>query len=147
MVLGACKKKGPGEEDTASTQLSVQGFLPVSGTDQTEVTVTGTNFGSTANFNLITIGGYNIVPTSASATQLVFKIPTGIPLGSYDIAVKVGGVTVTASQKFQVTATSAGSGIVSTAVVPVTNAVISKSFIDWGIGGVHPRLLFSAADI
>ncbi len=128
--------------------LIITSFSPVSGKEATIVTVNGENFSAAPNLNLITIGGTNAIPTSASKTQLVFSIPSGLAKGSYDISVKVNGKTVTSTQKFEITESSTSTGgIISTAKIPVTESIVNKSFIDWGMSGIHPRLLFTATEI
>jgi hypothetical protein len=140
----SCKKKTDGTTAPVST-LSIINFTPASGTSNTEVTITGNNFGSLPNYNLVTIGGFSTVPISASTTQLVFKIPASVAAGKFKISVKVGGVTATSSQDFEVTA--GGSGFVSTAVVPITDAIVQACFDGVGKRDIHPRLLFTADDI
>lgn len=140
----SCKKKKDIAIPTAST-LSIINFTPISGVANTEVTISGTNFGSLPSYNLISIGGLNVVPTSATTDQLVFKIPAGIAAGKFKIAVKVGGVTATSTQDFEVTAGS--NGFVSTAVVPITENIVQTCFENVGKRNIFPRLLFSADDI
>ena len=145
LVFGACKKKDM--PISSSKELSITSFFPMSGKDSTEVTINGENFSASVNYNLITVGGYNLLPKSATTTTLVFNMPVGIPLGNYEISVKVNSKIVTSTAKFEITKTSGGSGIASTATIPVNSTIISKSFLDWGKAGQHPRLLFSASDI
>ena len=68
----------------------ISSFSPVSGSEGTSITISGSNFGSTINSNTITIGGANAVMVSATSTQLVFNIPAGVFPGDYRISVKVG---------------------------------------------------------
>jgi len=143
-LLISCKKKKE-EVPPPVFALSIINFTPISGVSNTEVTITGTNFGSSPGYNLVTIGGFSVVPSSASPSQLVFNIPAGVAAGKFKISVKVGGATVTSSQDFEVTA--GGSGFVSTAVVPVTDAIVQTCFDGVGKRDIHPRLLFSADDI
>jgi len=49
------------------------------------VKIVGTGFSATNN--TVTINGTNIVPTTQSATQLVFTIPSGLAPGSYAVTV------------------------------------------------------------
>lgn len=143
-VFASCKKKKD-EVVLPVSSLSIINFTPASGVANTEVTITGTNFGTSPNYNLVSIGGFSTVPTSATPTQLVFKIPAGVAAGKFKISVKVGGITATSSQDFEVTA--GGSGFVSTAVVPITDAIVQTCFDGVGKRDVHPRLLFTADDI
>ncbi len=142
--LFSCKKK---IDETAPpvSALSIINFTPNSGVSNTEVTLTGTNFGSSPNYNLITIGGFSTAPTSATPTQLIFKIPSGVAAGKFKITVKVGGVAVTSTQDFEVTA--GGTGFISTAVVPITDGIVQTCFDGVGKRDIHPRLLFTADDI
>lgn len=142
-LLASCNKKT--DVTPAVTGPVVSGFTPASGTAGTVVTVTGTNFGPSASYNLVSIGGFNVVPTTATATQLTFRIPAGIAAGNFKISVKVGGKTGTSVQDF--TVTSGGAGFVSTAVVPISDNIVNDCFEGMGKRDIHPRLLFSASDI
>lgn len=141
-----CKKKEVGD-DSNPENLSIQGFTPVSGKDGTLVTIAGNKFSTNANSNLITIGGLNVVPVSATTTELIFNVPIGLAKGMHNISVKVNGQTVNATNKFEITDGSVGGGVVNTSLIPVNADIISKSFIDFGMVNVHPRLLFTKSDI
>ncbi len=142
-LLLSCEKKI--DSTPAVTGPSITSFSPSSGIAGTNVTISGANFGASANYNLLTISGFNVVPTSATTTQITFKIPTGIAAGSFKISVKVGGLTATSAQDF--TVTSGGAGFISTAVVPITANIVNSCFDGVGKRDIHPRLLFSAEDI
>ncbi len=144
-LLASCKRKI--DDVPAATGPSIASFSPSSGITGTDVTVTGANFGPSASYNLVSIGGFNVVPTTATTTQLTFKIPTGIAAGSFKISVKVGGLTATSAQDFTVTAGGGGGGFISTAVVPITENIVNTCFDGMGKRDIHPRLLFSAEDI
>jgi len=96
-----CKEKSIDEPVDKSP--SIESFSPASGASDSVVTIIGKNFSASTIYNLISVGSYTAVPISATSTQLVFKIPYGVPVGSYSISVKVSGITATASQKFAVT--------------------------------------------
>jgi len=101
MLTVGCKEKLTDEPVDKSPVI--ESFSPASGASDSVVTIIGKNFSASAIYNLVSVGSYTTVPTSASTTQLVFKIPYGVPVGSYSISVKVGGVTATSTQKFAVT--------------------------------------------
>lgn len=146
ILTNGCKKKDVGGGEDAD-KLAVQSFFPVSGKDGTIVTIKGSKFSASANLNLVTIGGLNIMPTSATTTELVIAIPLGLTKGMYDVSVKVNGQTVTATEKFEITEGSTGGGVINTSLIPVNAGIISKSFNDFGMVNVHPRLLFTKEDI
>jgi hypothetical protein len=69
------------------------------------VTVTGTNFGLTPSANVLTVDGVRVQVTSASATQLVGKIPLGgfscRPQRNVPVMVRVSGATASVDHPFQ----------------------------------------------
>lgn len=143
LLLASCKKKT--DDPPAVTGPSISGFSPASGTAGTMVTVTGTNFGPSVSYNLVSIAGINVLPVTATTTQLTFRVPVSISAGNFKISVKVGGLTGTSAQSF--TVTSGGGGFQSSAVIPVTDNIISECFEGMGKRDVHPRLLYSADNI
>ncbi len=80
----------------------VSSFTPISGSEGTSITISGSNFSSTGNSNIITIGSINAVVVSASSTQLVFNLPAGVVPGDYRISVKTGNSTSASTQLFTV---------------------------------------------
>ena len=69
------------------------------------VTITGENFSATALENEVGFGGVMAEdPTSASATSLTVRVPSGARTGR--ISVAVGGQTGTSSESFTVTGTT-----------------------------------------
>ncbi len=144
VIMISCKKKKD-EVTPPVLPISITNFTPTSGVSNTEVTITGTNFASIPSYNVITIGGFSSVPISATSTQLIFKIPSGVAAGKFKITIKVGDNTTTSTQDFDVT--SGGSGFVSTAIVPITDAIVQTCFDGVGKRDIHPRLLFTADNI
>lgn len=140
----SCKKKEIVNPNPADTNLSIESFSPVSGKTGTVVTVKGKNFGAAAAYNLVTIGGINVVPTATQTTELVFAIPANISAGKHKISVKVNGITAISVQEFEVTS---GSNFISTDIVPINESIVAKCFDGFGKRDVHPRLLFSQDDI
>jgi protocatechuate 3,4-dioxygenase beta subunit len=84
---------------SSSTSLSITGFTS-SGAVGSSITITGTNFSTTASENTVTINGVTATVTAATSTQLTVTVPEGATSGV--IAVTVAGVTVTTSSSFTV---------------------------------------------
>lgn len=93
----------PGEEIIPSTASPiVSSFSPGSGNEGTQVTISGSNFNPVAASNIVTIAGIQVVPLSATTTQLVIAVPAGISPGEYRISVKVGNLSSASTQQFSV---------------------------------------------
>lgn len=67
---------------------TIAGFNPAIAGTGVPVTITGSNFSSTAENNIVKINGLTATVTSASATQLIAVVPAGTSTGS--ITVDVG---------------------------------------------------------
>lgn len=99
-------------------ELTITSIAPMSGAVGTEVTITGTNFGATAEENTVTFT--DDVPaevTSVSDTSLVVLVPDGAVTGP--ITVTVGDQSKT-SADFEVTTES---GLTISSIDPVSGAV------------------------
>ena len=83
---------------------SVTSFSPTSGPIGTTLTITGTNFSTTAANNIVWFGAVKATVTAATATQLTVTVPTGTTY--QPITVTVGGLTAYSSVPFTVTFTS-----------------------------------------
>jgi hypothetical protein len=105
---------------TASTSSSptITSFSPTSGVVGTAVTISGTNFSTTAANNVVTFNGIQATVTVATATSLTVTVPTGATTGA--ISIKVGTQTAASSGNFTVT-------VVSTTVA-LTNATMKPWF-------------------
>ncbi len=66
---------------------TISSIEPASGIVGTEVTITGTNFSSTAADNQVSFNGVAATVSSASATQLVVEVPATATTGIVSIAV------------------------------------------------------------
>jgi hypothetical protein len=76
-------------------------FSPTSGPIGTAVTITGTNFNTTAANNTVYFGAVRATVTSATSTSLTVSVPAG---ATYQpITVTVGGLTCCSSKPFIVT--------------------------------------------
>jgi hypothetical protein len=110
---------------------------PVTGPLGTVVTITGNNFGATQGASTVTFAGVEAAPTSWSNTSITVPLPNGVPAGSQNLIVNVGGVINSAS--FAVTPfinnLSPTAGVIGT-VVTVTGtsfgATQSTSTITFG---------------
>ncbi len=92
-VLLSCSSSDPGpgmdpDPDPKPVVTTISGISPTSGGGGTEVTITGTNFSSTASENNITFNGVAATVTSASATQIVAVVPANATTGNVAISVK-----------------------------------------------------------
>ncbi len=86
------------EPDPNPVVHTITAIAPTSGAVGTEVTITGTNFSSTAGENAITFNGTASAATSASSTQLNAKVPEGTTTGPVAVTIKgksVNGPTFT----------------------------------------------------
>lgn len=86
---------------TVLVPLAIRDFQPRSGPVGTNVTITGTGFSERANENTVKISNVAAPVVSASATQLVVRIPQA-PSGPIEITVPNSG-TVRTSDPFTVT--------------------------------------------
>jgi len=86
---------------------TISSFSPTSGPIGTTVTITGTNFSTTAANNIVYFGAVKAVVTMASTTSLSVAVPIG---ATYQpITVTANGLTAYASKPFIVTFAGGGS--------------------------------------
>ncbi len=90
-LLPGCSEDGDGDSDPTPIIPTVTAIDPTSGIVGTEVTITGTNFSSTAAENTVTFNGTSSTVKSASSTQLLVNVPENATTGP--VAVAVGGQT------------------------------------------------------
>jgi len=143
-ILGCEKKIDPKPGDQTPEIFS---FFPSSGPEMTKVTINGKNFPLQSQYNMVLLGGYNIVPTSSSTKEIVFIVPAGLAAGDYNIALFIGGAIVSSSQKFKVTKDGADIPFVPEGTIPVNAEIVNNCFMGIRQGGVHPRLIFNSSDI
>ena len=91
------------ENLTSATVTLVPQIWPNGGPAGTVVTINGAGFGSTEGPSSVTVGGLPAVTLAWSASQIQVQIPTGTGVGNQNVAVTVGGQTVS-STTFNVTA-------------------------------------------
>lgn len=92
---------------TSPNGPSIDQVNPAAGTaGTTQVTLTGTNFSATPEANVVAIAGVAAQVLSASATQLTFIVPDGLPTATEPLTVTVNGYTSN-TVNFAVTASHA----------------------------------------
>src|SRR5215471_12268733 len=84
---------GGGSGSPAPTIASIS---PASALPGASITITGTNFSTTANANTVNFGTAGGTVTAATATSLTVTVPN-IPAGSVSVTVSVGGKTSNAA--------------------------------------------------
>ena len=77
----------------SSATVSIIAFTPSTGPVGTVVTISGTGFSSTASQNTVKFRGVMATVTSASATQLVAKVPSGATTGTISVITPTGSAT------------------------------------------------------
>ncbi|TAD93715.1 MAG: hypothetical protein EAY75_00830, partial [Bacteroidetes bacterium] len=80
------------------TAPTIASFTPASGGIGATVTITGTNFSTTASSNVVKFNGTAAIVTSATATSIVTTVPVGTTTGK--ITVEVAGKTATSASDF-----------------------------------------------
>jgi YD repeat-containing protein len=83
-----------------TSQTSVLGFDPQTGSSGTQVTISGTGFSSTVAQDSVSFNGTPATVTSASVTQLIATVPSGTTTGP--IAVTTPNGSATSSFSFMV---------------------------------------------
>jgi gliding motility-associated-like protein len=90
--------------ETVQTPPVITSFTPTSGPIGTTVTITGSNFSTTAASNVVWFGAVKATVTAATATQLTVTVPIGTTY--QPISVTVNGLTAYSSKPFNVTFSS-----------------------------------------
>ncbi|MEM6842721.1 MAG: IPT/TIG domain-containing protein [Bacteroidota bacterium] len=91
-LFSGCSEEGGGDDPDPVPMPTISSIDPSSGVVGDEVTITGTNFGSTASENAVTFNGVTASVVTASATQLVVEVPENATTGP--VVVTVGDQTV-----------------------------------------------------
>lgn len=118
---------------------TITNVSPTFGSTDTVVTVTGTGFAAGAT---VTIGGFTVIPTFITPTEIIFTVPEGLLLGdTYTITVtnSIGGsVTSTPPNTFTITPTiiniSPKSGPINTSVIVIGTGFAAGATVT--IGGI-----------
>ena len=96
LVMGACKN----DIAEPAPVLSITSFSPTTAPVGTTVTITGTNFNTTAGNNIVTFGTLPATVSSATPTQLVVTVPAGAV--DAPISVSANGAKATSTASFVV---------------------------------------------
>lgn len=86
---------------TNNTDITITNFTPKSGPIDTTVTITGSNFGSTNEANIVSFNGVTATVISATSTELKVKVPQGASTGK--ITVETGSQSVITTENFTIT--------------------------------------------
>ncbi|HTD41549.1 MAG TPA: IPT/TIG domain-containing protein [Mucilaginibacter sp.] len=110
------------------TAPTITSISPGSGLAGSTVTVTGTNFPTSYGSISATLGNVSVSANVYGNNQFSFTVPTSLSAGSYSLVLNAGPNSVTAPQKFTVTAPSISSFAPSSG--PVNSQVtINGTFI------------------
>lgn len=121
-VFTACKE----DDDTTDsiTEPTITSFTPTAGTEGATVTITGTNFSTTAASNMVKFNGTTATVSAATETQLTVTVPAGATTGK--ITVTVGSNTATSTDDFTVTTTTTDCSTATTVAAKV--ACLAEAF-------------------
>jgi YD repeat-containing protein len=89
----------------SATAVAISGFMPVSGSAGTAVTIYGSGFNATPTNNTVKFNGTLATVTGGTTTSLTVTVPAGASSGT--ITVKSGSTTATSSSSFTVAALAA----------------------------------------
>ncbi len=118
-----------------SSQVAINEFNPNSGPVASTVTIYGTGFSSIASQNTVKFNGITATVTSASATQIVTKVPTGATTGTISVTAPSG--TATSSSAFTVSSSNGMPTISSfspTIGIPSTAVTVTGANFDTNTG-------------
>jgi len=87
-LLQSCgEDDGGGDDDPMPVLPTITSLDPTSGTEGTEVTITGTNFSANTAENTVQFNGASATVKSASETQLIAEVPAGATTGNVSVTV------------------------------------------------------------
>jgi trimeric autotransporter adhesin len=89
--------------DVKVAQPMLTNLVPASGPSGTLVTVSGFAFGDNRGDSTVTFSGIGSTPTSWSASSIIVRVPTGIPVGNANVVVSINGSVPTNTLAFSVT--------------------------------------------
>ena len=99
MISSCAKDDSPGPPPV-SNKPTITGFTPKTGPVGTGVTITGTNFSTTAKDNEVKFGSIAANVSSATSTTIMVNVPVGATTAK--ISVTVDGKTTTSADNFTV---------------------------------------------
>jgi uncharacterized protein (TIGR03437 family) len=92
-----------GDDDGDGNAPTIGEIAPTEGPTGTEVTLTGSNFGATADDNTVQFGGTDATINSASATEVKAVVPDGLSPGDVEVTLTANEQSADAPQPFTVT--------------------------------------------
>lgn len=126
----------------SAASLSITSFSPLSAVVGAKVTITGTNFSTTAADDLVAFNGTAATITETpTATKLVVTVPSGVTTGP--ITVTVGGVTVTSSQNFTLAAATDPTIISFTPLSGVVGATVTITGTNFSTTAANNTVAFN----
>ncbi len=114
-------------------QPKITSFAPASGPIGTVVKITGTNFNTTTDKNIVFFGAVKATVSAASATSLTVTVPIGTTYYPITVTTLNNNLTAYSSQPFLVTFSGAG---------PVFDANSFKTHVDFTTG-IDPYGVFN----
>ncbi len=96
----SCKKNDTPPATPPKPAPAISDFSPKRGETGTTVVITGTNFDSTAENDVVKFNGVVAAVTQATATQLTVTVPSGVATGKITVTVK--SQTSTSATDFKV---------------------------------------------
>ncbi|HET6527725.1 MAG TPA: IPT/TIG domain-containing protein, partial [Balneolaceae bacterium] len=121
LFTGCGDDGGGGEGVDPELNPEITSVSPQEGTPGTEVTISGSDFSSTASENTVTFGGVEAEVTDASSSKLVTVVPDGAESGAVKVTVDGNtatgpSFTVLEGSKLAITAVEPDSAAIGTAV-------------------------------
>jgi hypothetical protein len=98
LICSSCKKTNPPAGQTEQILHTVASFSPLSGTEGTEVTITGMNFSTNTTSHIVKFNGIIATISRTTATQLIATVPPGATTGK--ISVTMNGVVAESTEQF-----------------------------------------------
>ncbi|MEM1340456.1 MAG: IPT/TIG domain-containing protein [Bacteroidota bacterium] len=138
----ACSDDDDGNE---LIEFTITSISPESGTEGTEVTITGTDFPTDASEVSLTFGGVNATINSISSTQIVTTVPAGASSGEVSIAAngftRAAPSSFTVLVEFTVSAIVPEAGFIGTEVtITGTDFPTDPSAVALTFGGVNATI-------
>ena len=110
----------------------ISSFTPLQGPAGTSVTITGTNFASTVNNNIVMFGATRANISSASSTQIICQAPAASTYGPITVQNLLNGLSGTSNKPFILTFADSSNF--------TSNSFINEFTMDFGFG-IYPKYI------
>jgi outer membrane protein assembly factor BamB/fibronectin type 3 domain-containing protein len=87
----------------ATAQPTITSFMPTSGPIGTGVTISGTNFNTTASKNIVHFGAVQALVSSATSASLIITVPVGATYAPISVTDSATGLTAYSNAPFVIT--------------------------------------------